>query len=272
MGNWQERMRQIQEEENRKIVADKARVEAEARDKIQQLQSADQRKKDEKAAGLSKGRELTKVLERINVQEMLRGISQQVWGSLGEIRDSYGAHFNRGTRAVGLYWDFEIDKLIPEKYITHKVWGYGDDGSDTGRTRLGSTDIQVSTSLRRSKEKKTSALVVYGTTELLDEYNYSQFPGKTHLYVSDQFGLGNIDGVLGSRNIHDNGYGTLVLGDGVTDSQVRSFIEDSFAKSCLYRTKNNLLPFQLKDRASEINSAQEMEIQQNRKLLPWYKR
>ncbi len=266
MADWHERMRQIQEQENRKIVANKARVEAEVRDKLQQQQSADQRKNDERAAGFNKGRELAKVLERIKVKEMLREIRQQVWGNLGEIRDSYSTDFNRGTETTGLYWDFEIDKLIRKKYVTHKAWSLGPSG-DSGSTRWGSQDIQVAISLRRTREQKTSALIVYAYTELPDRYIYSQFPGKTRLYVGDHFGLGDIDGSSGSLNINDYGYGTLVLGDGATDSQVQAFIEDSFAKSCLYRAKNKLLPFQLKDRVSEIHSAQEIEVQQNRKLL-----
>ena len=121
MANWNERMRRIQEEESRKIAADKARAEAEAKDRIQQQQSTDQRKSDEKDAILNKGRELMKVLDRINVQEMLREIRQQVWGNLGEVRDNYKINSDTGVRNTGLYWDFEIDKLIPVNYGTYSI-------------------------------------------------------------------------------------------------------------------------------------------------------
>lgn len=275
MANWQERMEHVEEMERQKIVADRARIEAEARERQRQ-------KEDEVAVILNKGHELTKVLDRINVQKMLREIGQQVW-RVGEIRDSYTSdtHYKRGERRVGLYWDFEIEKLIPENYVDVKERYYSSGSSDEYGSSSGGwrvADVEIPTSLRRIRKKTTSALMVQGITLPAGSGDYNggestdKFHDRTYLRVYDVFGFTGIYELCSPIMIVNENYGTLFLGDDVTDSQVRIFIEDSFAKSCLYRTKNNLLPSQLKDRESEIHSEQEKRFQQNKKLIPWYKR
>lgn len=132
MGNWQERMRQMQEEKRRKIFAqeekekidrqnrEKARLREEASIFTLQTRQEEARLKSAKDAELRAKAENEKkvkffeTIDKLNVKQTLEDIRREVWQNQGKIIEGS----TNSRRFVRL--SFEFETAIPE--IQHKEW------------------------------------------------------------------------------------------------------------------------------------------------------
>lgn len=114
MGNWQEKMRQMQEEERHRILAreEEAKIDRQVRQEAQ-LKSA----KDEELRTRAENERKIKIfetLDRLNVRQALEEIKSQVWQNQGTIIEQKTGS-NRFVRL-----SFEFEAAIPE--TQHKRW------------------------------------------------------------------------------------------------------------------------------------------------------
>lgn len=114
MGNWQEKIRQIQEEERRRILAqeEKARIARQAQQEAQLKAAKDAelraREENERKANFFE------ILDKLKVKQSLEDIRRQVWQGHGSVVESK----SDSVRLIRLLFDFETQ--IPE--VETKKW------------------------------------------------------------------------------------------------------------------------------------------------------
>jgi hypothetical protein len=180
MGNWQERMRQIQEEEKRKILAQGVEIrntrQAQQEARLKSARDADikAREANEKKA------KFLEILDRLKVKQSLEEIKDQVWQNQGKIIEGK-TDSNRFARL-----SYEFETAIPE--TEHKEWRQRVEITRQEHYEIGGNLSTSYTTVDRSKRRVVAWHKVIMPSYLEVGINYpSQFYGfdAADLYVVD---------------------------------------------------------------------------------------
>lgn len=222
MGNWQERIRQILEEEKREV-ARKAGLKRQMTEEqeTKRLHAARDKQLEEEA----RSRESFKILKELQVQELLEKVKQDVW-HVGTVKLAHNTS--------ELRFDYESAEYpqIGWNSSVSGIEGYGGGYpryGDKGHIIIKSTHLGVYV---QWLESGPILRILYGSE------NY--IPRNEHL-KSDVGGYCLID---------------------FKHPQAHQWIEELFLENCVWRTKNNCLPLDLK-----VQGKKEIE-----RIVPWHNR
>ncbi len=234
MGNWQERVRQAEEEKRRKIV--QQNTEAQQKLNVQKTEKA-KLYQERRIKWESKRQELLPILKQFKAEELLSSIrDDEVWGGVGNIIHE-GSKYDESLGSppeprvsVALTYEYRTAKWFPTKFVPG-----------------------------RGLTEQSMASIEGGYTD--SEYRISPVTTKLAIAVKSEGFARGIFIPSAILVIEDND-AQFHFGIDVKELKAHQLLEDGLLQSLIARKKKDALPFQLKRRGED-------EI---RRLIPWRKR